>query len=146
MPPVRLPGYFYTSGVALLFFRVLWQNNLMSRLLKFLLAILLGLSVGLVYGWVISPVEYLDTTPNTLRYDYRTDYVLMVAEIFDSTQDVEQAIRQLAQLGSDPPVEIAIQSLAYATQIGYAPEDLVLIQNLATALQTWQPISGGLAP
>jgi hypothetical protein len=124
----------------------LWQNNLMSRWLKFLLAILLGLAVGLVYGWVISPVEYLDTTPNTLRYDYRTDYVLMVAEIFDSSQDADQASRQLAQLSSDPPVAIVIQSLAYATQIGYSSEDLVLIQNLATSLQTWQPASEGFIP
>lgn len=146
MPPVRLPGFFLFSGVPLLFFWILWQNNPMSRWLKFSLAILLGLVFGLVYGWVVSPVEYLDTTPSTLRYDYRTDYVLMIAESFDSNQDIEQAARQLAQLSSDPPVEIVIQSLAYGTQIGYAPEDLVLIQNLATTLQTWQPSSGGINP
>jgi hypothetical protein len=118
----------------------------MNRWLKFTLVILIGLALGLVYGWLISPVEYLDTTPSTLRYDYRTDYVLMIAEIFDSSQDADQAVRQLAQLSSDPPVEIVIQSLAYGTQIGYAAEDLVLIQNLATTLQTWQPNSGGINP
>lgn len=118
----------------------------MNRWLKFFLIILLGISIGLVYGWAISPVEYLDTTPSTLRYDYRTDYVLMVAEIFNSSKDEELAVKQLAILNSDPPVEIVIQSLAYGTQIGYAPEDLVLIQNLATALQIWQPGVGGLEP
>jgi len=118
----------------------------MNRWLKFFLVVLLGLALGLVYGWVISPVEYLDTTPSTLRYDYRTDYVLMVAEIFDSSQDADQAVRQLAQLSSDPPVEIVIQSLAYGSQIGYASEDLVLIQNLATSLQTWQSNPGVLTP
>jgi hypothetical protein len=122
----------------------LWQNNPMSRWLKFIFAVLLGLAAGMVYGWVISPVEYLDTTPSTLRYDYRTDYVLMVAEIFESNQDADLALHQLAQLGSDPPVEIVIQSLAYATQLGYSAEDLVLLQNLATALQILQPISGDL--
>ena len=118
----------------------------MNRWLKFFLVILIGLGLGLVYGWVVSPVEYLDTTPSTLRYDYRTDYVLMVAEIFDSSQDADQAVRQLAQLSSDPPEDIVIQSLAYGSQIGYAPEDLVLIQNLATTLQTWIPDAGGIAP
>jgi len=108
--------------------------------------ILIGLALGMVYGWMVSPVEYLDTTPSTLRYDYRTDYVLMIAEIFDSSQDANQAVRQLAQLSSDPPVEIVIQSLAYGSQIGYASEDLVLIQNLATSLQIWQPDPGGLTP
>ena len=97
----------------------------MNCWLKFFLVILIGLGLGLVYGWVVSPVEYLDTTPSTLRYDYRTDYVLMVAEIFDLSQDADQAVRQLAQLSSDPPEDIVIQSLAYGLQIGYAPEDLV---------------------
>ncbi|MFH2038259.1 MAG: hypothetical protein ABIJ65_02375 [Chloroflexota bacterium] len=118
----------------------------MNRWLKFFVVILLGLALGLVYGWVVSPLEYLNTTPSTLRYDYRTDYVLMVAEIFNSSQDADQAVRQLAQLGSDPPVEIVIQSLAHGTQLGYASEDLVLIQNLATSLQTWQSGTGGLTP
>ena len=81
-----------------------------------------------------------------MRYDYRTDYVLMVAEIFGSNQDADQAVRQLALLGSEPPVEIVIQSLAYGTQLGYASEDLVLIQNLATSLQIWQSSAGGLTP
>ena len=118
----------------------------MNRWLKFFLVILIGVALGLVYGWVISPVKYLDTTPSTLRYDYRTDYVLMIAEIFDSNQDADQAVRQLAQLSSDPPVEIVIQSLAYGSQLGYASEDLVLIQNLATSLQIWQPNLGEQSP
>lgn len=109
----------------------------MSRWVKFFLAITAGIVIGLVYGWVISPVEYRDTTPATLRFDYRTDYVLMVAEIYKSSRDADQAIHQLAQLGSDPPVDYAIQSLAYAAQMGYSSADLVLIQNLATAIQTW---------
>lgn len=141
--PTRIFSFF---GESLLFFSILWQNNPMNRWLKFILMILIGLAIGLIYGWIISPVEYLDTTPSTLRYDYRTDYVLMIAEIFDSSKDADQAVKQLAQLSSDPPVEIVIQSLAYGTQIGYAPEDLILIQNLATALQIWQPGLGGPTP
>jgi len=118
----------------------------MNRWLKFIIVILIGLALGLVYGWVISPVEYLDTTPSTLRYDYQTDYVLMVAEIFNDNQNVEQAARQLAIISSDPPVDIVIQALAYGAQLGYANADLVLLQNLATSLQTWQPNPGGLVP
>ena len=118
----------------------------MSRWIKFLLAIALGLAVGLVYGWVISPVEYLDTTPDTLRYDYRADYVLMVAETYNQNPDADRAVRLLAQLGSEPPVEIAIQALAYASSIGYPPADLSLIQNLAAGLQSWQPAGGSNQP
>lgn len=118
----------------------------MNRWVKFVVVIIIGIALGLVYGWVISPVEYLDTTPSTLRFDFRTDYVLMVAESFNSSKDADQAIRQLAQISSDPPVEIVLQSLAYGSQIGYSPEDLVLLQNLATSLQIWQPDPGALTP
>ena len=47
----------------------------MSRWTLPLLALLIGIALGLVYGWIISPVEYVDTTPDTLRADYRADYV-----------------------------------------------------------------------
>ena len=51
----------------------------MLRWFLFFLSIALGLAAGLYYGWVINPVEYVNTTPDTLRVDYQADYVLMVA-------------------------------------------------------------------
>ena len=48
-----------------------------SRWILFIFAILVGAGLGLLYGWVINPVDYVDTTPDTLRIDYKTDYVLM---------------------------------------------------------------------
>ena len=108
----------------------------MSRWVKFILVMLVGLGAGLLFGWVISPVEYKDTNPSTLRYDYQTDYVLMVAEVYDSTKDMNQALRQLALLGSNPPSQIVLQSMAHALQLGYSSSDLTLIQNLATSLQS----------
>ena len=48
----------------------------MSRWTLFLLVIILGLALGLVYGWVINPVSFQDTTLNNLRIDYKTDYTL----------------------------------------------------------------------
>ncbi len=112
----------------------------MPRWLQILLLLILGLAAGLVYGWVISPVEYIDTTPDTLRADYRADYVLMVAESFHADQDLEQAARRLSGLGQAPPLEIVLQSLEYARQAGYGQPDLDLMSALAQALQT----SGGL--
>jgi hypothetical protein len=118
----------------------------MSRWIRFFIVISLGLAAGLVYGWVISPVEYTNTTPDTLRADYRSDYVLMVAEVFHTNQNVEQAARQLGILGSEPPAQIASQALAYARQANFPASDLTLLQSLTAALQTWQPASGGVSP
>jgi hypothetical protein len=118
----------------------------MSRWRNILLGLFLGLTAGLAYGWVISPVEYIDTTLDTLRADYRTDYVLMAAEAFQVEQDLALAARRLAALGSEQPGEIAIQALAFAQQSGYPEEDLALIQELAMALQTWQPDAVEISP
>ena len=110
-----------------------------KRWLLFILSILVGIGLGLYYGWVISPVEYIDTVPSTLRADYRADYTLMVAETFHSEQDAAAAARRLALLGSQPPASLVTEALAFARQNGYAPTDLQLLQELAVALQVWQP-------
>jgi len=118
----------------------------MSRWIKFFIVIALGLAAGLIYGWAISPVEYTNTTPDTLRADYRSDYVLMVAEVFHADQNVDEAARRLGMLGSEPPAKIASQALDYARQNNFPASDLALLQSLTAALQTWQPASGGVSP
>jgi hypothetical protein len=115
-----------------------------QRWLYFFLAILTGLAIGLFYGRVISPVEYVDTTLDTLGPDYRADFVLMTAEIYQSDQDIATAARQLALLGSQPPVETATQALNFARQNGYHASDIALLENLIATLQVWQP--DGIAP
>lgn len=110
-----------------------------KRWALFLLSILAGAALGLYYGWVVSPVEYVDTLPVTLRADYKADYCLMVAEVFEQERDVEAAARRLALLGSEPPASIVAAALEFGRQHGYAPADLQRLQDLTLALQTWQP-------
>jgi hypothetical protein len=114
----------------------------MSRWVKFLISILLGLAAGLVYGWVISPVEFTNTSPDSLRADYRMDFVLMTAESYHADQNLDAAARRLGMLGSDPPAQISARAMQYGLQAGLAPNDLQLLQDLTTAFQSWQPGSG----
>jgi hypothetical protein len=114
------------------------------RWIFFLIVLALGLGLGLFYALVLSPVQYVDTTPGTLRLDYRADYTLMVAEVFRSDQNIDVAARRLALLSSQPPAEIAQQALNFAQQNGYTSDDVALLQNLTAALQVWQP--GGVVP
>ena len=114
----------------------------MPRWISILIAALLGISLGLVYGWYIDPVQYTDITPDVLRIDYRTDYVLMVAEAYQAEQDPALAARRLAVLGSDPPALIAGDAYKFAQQSAYPSDDLTLIQELTIALETWQSIPG----
>jgi hypothetical protein len=102
----------------------------MKRWLYFLLSILAGAGLGLVYGWVISPVEYVDTTPNSLSEDYRTDYVLMTAEAYAADGDIALASRRLAALGNQPAVEQVNTALLFAQRVGYSDADLALMRTL----------------
>ncbi len=93
----------------------------------------------MLYGWVINPVKYIDTAPDSLRMDYKTDFVLMVAEAYRLENNLNLAARRLALLGTDTPEETVLKALEFARQIGYNESDIALIQSLADGLKTWNP-------
>lgn len=107
----------------------------LSRILFFILAIMVGVAAGVSYGWGINPAEEVQTAPHTLRMDYKTDYVLMVAELYQSEGNLSQAIKRLASVGDSKTSELIDEALLFATQHGYSPEDITLMWNLAEALE-----------
>jgi hypothetical protein len=118
----------------------------MSRWIRFLIAIIIGAGLGLLYGWAVSPVEYVDTSPDSLRIDYKSDYVLMVAEAYQIEADMALAVRRLALLGSDPPTETVRQALLFAESQGYTDADVALIRKMLRDLETWNPLLESPAP
>jgi hypothetical protein len=122
------------------------ENDVMSRWIRFLIAILAGIALGLIYGWVISPVRYVETSPDTLRVDYKADYVLMVAEAYQDEKDLAAALRRLALLGEAPPVEMVYQAVQFAGQYGYNDADLGRLQVLMEDLQALSQAQGTTAP
>jgi hypothetical protein len=110
------------------------------RLVGFLIMIGLGLGLGLLYGWVINPVQYKDTTPDTLRADFKTDYVLMVAEVYRAKPDLSRAASSLAVLGSQAPAQLASQAALDARRGGYSKADLDALDALSKAFQVWTPV------
>ena len=104
------------------------------------LALLAGIGIGLAYGWVIDPVDFFDLTPDTLRADYKSDYVLMVAESYRVERDPGLAARRLAIFGTQSPSAIASSGLTYARANGFSDGDIVLMQELVTAMQAWSGI------
>ena len=111
-----------------------------SRWVFIVLALITGIGIGLTYGWVIDPVDFFDLTPDTLREDYKADYVLMTAEAYRVEQDPGLAARRLAIFGTKSPSAIADDGLEYARANGFSDSDIVLIQELVTALQAWSGI------
>jgi len=108
-----------------------------SRWVFIILALIAGVGIGLVYGWVIDPVDYFDLNPDTLRVDYKADYVLMTAEVYHVEQDPSLAARRLAIFGTQSPSDIASDGLAYARANGSPDSDIALMQELVSTMQAW---------
>lgn len=101
------------------------------RYLFFTLAILAGFSAGLTYGWVINPVRHASINPVSLGMAYKTDFVLMTAELYDADGDLAMALVRLNFLGEMGPLTFVESAIEYAQTHHYAPPDLMLMQVLA---------------
>jgi hypothetical protein len=118
----------------------------MSRWLRFFIILIICFGIGLLYGWIIDPVDYVDTFPETLRNDYKADYILMVAEAYQVERDIDQAVERLAFLGFTPPESLVENAMYFAVQSGYSPTDLGLLRTLSDALLVERTIEGVTQP
>ncbi len=106
----------------------------LKRFILFFGMIALGIGAGLVYGWAINPAKYDITPPDTLRADYKADYVLMVAEIYHSDHNLPAAIQRLTFFGNQTALQAVNAAILTGQQIGYAQDDLRLMTDLTQAL------------
>ena len=109
----------------------------MSRpnLLAWALWLVIGVGLGLYGGWVLAPVEYVDTAPDSLQQVYKDDYILMLATAYAGDSDLVAARTGLAGLGlpeTPDTVGAAAERLAAA---GYPAQDLDRLATLAQALE-----------
>jgi hypothetical protein len=104
----------------------------MSRWFLFFLAICAGIVLGLLYGWYVAPVEYVNTSPESLSIPYKADYVLMVAEVYAQERDLAWAEERLEVLGK--PVDIVELATRSAEPV-YQAGDLALMRQLLQDLR-----------
>jgi len=112
-----------------------------------LTGLVIGVVLGLIYAWVISPIEYVDTTPNSLRPDYLDHYRLTIALAFQSTGDLARAQARLDLLGDeDSALALAEQAQRHRGEGGTA-EEAQALANLAAFLgQAPQPFTASPEP
>lgn len=117
-----------------------------ARPARFVIGLVVGLSAGLAYAWLIQPVRYFDVAPDSLRHDYRTDYVLMIAQSYQAEGDLRLALVRLASLGPLPPAEIVDAASAYAEDNAFSSDDLDALDELSTDLRRLPAPQGTLSP
>ena len=110
-----------------------------ARFFFFLLSIAAGAALGIVYGWVINPPPSSNLGLNTLNYDFKTDYILMTAEVYRQDNNLGAATRRLALLEDKPPDVQVAGALLNARNLEYGPDDMQTRAYLAQALQVGAP-------
>ncbi|MFU8771182.1 MAG: hypothetical protein ACNA8H_02045 [Anaerolineales bacterium] len=79
-----------------------------------LTGVVLGIALGLFYSWVISPVEYVNTSPSDLRAEYKDQYRALVAMAFLYNEDLRRAQTRLDLLDdADIAQNLAEQAQRY---------------------------------
>ena len=81
----------------------------------FIIAIVVGIAGGILLGWELFPPQTAISEPQTLHIDYKTDYVLMVAEIYHQDSDLDMAYSRLSYLGDNPPEAIIGSAICQCT-------------------------------
>lgn len=96
-------------------------------------ALVLGLVVGVFYAWVISPIRWIDGTPEQLRVDLRQDYMRMTVDSYSINNDENLAITRYQNLG-----EFAAETLTKTADnpASISPEAL---QNFRAAVENFAP-------
>jgi hypothetical protein len=105
-----------------------------GRFLLVLSGTLIGVLLGLVYAWILSPVEYVETAPASLRADFEEQHLGLIASAFAATGDLQRAQTRLSLLpdfdGADDLAALAQRRLA----AGAAAAEVEALAELAAAL------------
>jgi len=79
-----------------------------------LTGLLIGIAIGLGYAWVVQPVRYINTSPASLRADFKDRYRALIAAAYASNKDLVRAKARLALL-KDADVFQALSEQAQRT-------------------------------
>jgi hypothetical protein len=105
------------------------------------LGVLIGLAAGLYYSWVVNPVEYVDSSPASLRQDFQDEYLALIAAGYAHTGDLQRTRARLASLKLEDPAS-ALSRLAQSRLAEGQPEAEVLALAQLAAVLGQRPIPG----
>jgi hypothetical protein len=103
------------------------------------LGVLIGLAAGLYYSWVVNPVEYVDSSPASLRQDFKEDYLALIAAGYAHTGDLQHTRARLSSLKLEDPAS-ALSRLAQSRLAEGQPEAEVLALAQLAAVLGQRPV------
>jgi len=104
------------------------------RILPALGALAIGFALGLLYAWVIAPTQFVDTTPQTLRADFKDQFRTAIAAAYSATHNLDRARARLVLLGDPDPVQALTAQAQRMLAAGQPFEVAQQVAQLATDL------------
>lgn len=107
-----------------------------------LTGLLLGAVLGVAYAWMVQPVEYINTSPASLRSDFKDRYRALIASAYMANSDLVRARARL-ELLQDADVYQALAEQAQRTLAeGRSPEEARALGLLAVAIRQSSSAAG----
>lgn len=105
-----------------------------SLFVQILGGLAIGLALGLLIAWVIAPVQYTDTSPSSMRTEFKDQYRVSIAMAFNATGNLERAQARLSLVGDQDILQALISQTERIFTSGNSPDDAYEISGLVNAL------------
>lgn len=93
-----------------------------------------GLVIGTLYAWVIRPVDYGNTSPASLRSDFKDRYRAMIASAYAANDNLLRANARLELLEDDDMYYVLAEQAQRTLADGNSPDEARALGLLALAI------------
>ena len=109
--------------------------------------LVIGVALGLLAAWVISPVQYTDTAPFSLRSDAKEVFRGLIAQAYLADGDLARARSRLALLQDANPLQVLSDQAQRMLAKNTSPEEARALAQMAADMQAGSsastPVPGG---
>lgn len=99
-----------------------------------LTGLMIGAALGVLYAWVLQPVQYTNTTPASLRADFKDQYRALIASAYMADGDLVRARARLDLLKDQDVYRVLAVQAQQSLAAGAAPQEARALGMLAVAL------------
>lgn len=99
-----------------------------------LTGLVIGAMLGVLYAWLLQPVQYTNTTPASLRADFKDQYRALIASAYMADGDLVRARARLDLLKDQDVYQVLAVQAQHTLAEGKAPQEARALGMLAVAL------------
>ena len=99
-----------------------------------LTGVVLGIILGILFAWVISPVKYVDTAPESLKDEFKDQYRILIASAYVANGDLVRAKARLELLDEADIYLVVAEQAQQMLAEGGSVEEAQALGRLALAL------------